>query len=188
MPTSTLRDLIIRYAKWQEAGGVRQSIMISNRRGSSASNEDNDTEVNHEGDVIAWDFDTSFSDVAPPSLVNETKPLAISLDYSMDSFSDTPLARSLRSPSQGQSTLVSTLGTIPPMPPSLHHGTAAEHPLEQLFNDGTVRSTTAPPALRSLKDTLPSRPVSPLPPLAGPSTQPSSPDTDSRPGTALSSA
>lgn len=189
MPTSTLRDLILRYAKWQEAGGVRQSIMISNRRGSSASNEDNDTEIDHEGDVIAWDFDTSFSDVAPSSLVDETKPLAIlPFDYSTDSFSDTFLTRSLRSPSQGQSTPVSSSGAIPSMPATLQHSTATEHPLEQLFNDGTVRSTTAPPALRSRKDTLPSRPVSPLPPLAGLNTQPSSPDTESRPSTALSTA
>jgi hypothetical protein len=189
MPTSTLRDLITRYAKWQEAGGVRQSIMISNRRGSSLSNEENDTEIDSEGDVIAWDFDTSFSDVAPSSLVNETKPLAFpSLDYSTESLSDTLLTRPLRSPSLGQSTLVSSSGTISSLPMSIQHNSATEHPLEQLFNDGTVRSAAAPPPLRSRKDTLPSRPVSPLPPLTGLSTQPSSPDSESRPGTALSTA
>jgi len=187
LPTSTLRDLITRYAKWQDAGGVRQSIMISNRRGSSVSNEDNDPEIDPEGDVIAWDFDTSFSDVAPPSLIDEMKPLSVPVDYSTEPPSETLLTRPLRSPSQGQSTLYPSSGGIPTPSQGMQLSSATEHPLEQLFNDGTVRSATAPPSMRSRKDTLPSRPVSPLPPLVGLNTQPSSPDTDSRPSTALSS-
>jgi len=186
MPTSTLRDLITRYAKWQEAGGVRQSIMISNRRGS-LSNEDNDTEIDHEGDVIAWDFDTSFQDVTstPSSLADEPKPFGFPpLDYSTDSLNDTLVNRPLRSASQGQSTIISSTGVLPALQTSMQHST--EHPLEQLFNDGTVRPTTAAPPLRARKDTLPSRPVSPLPPLAILNTQPSGLDSESRPGTALS--
>jgi hypothetical protein len=161
--------------------------MISNRRGSSVSNEDNDPEIDHEGDVIAWDFDTSFSDVAPPSLVDELKPLSIRVDYSMDPMSDTLLTRPLGSPSHGQATLHHSSVGIPAPAQGMQHGSATEHPLEQLFNDGTVRSATAPPSMRSRKDTLPSRPVSPLPPLIALNTQPSTPDADSRPGTAVSS-
>jgi hypothetical protein len=187
MPTSSLRDLITRYARWQESGGVRQSIMISDRRGSAVSSDDNDMDIANEGEVIAWDFDTSLSDIAISSPPEEKTPLSLgnlgNLGYLDDSSStfDTLLSR----PSYGQSTLSSTTTSSSTLPLNIQHSAATEHPLEQLFNDGTVRSATAPPALRSRKDTMPSRPVSPLPPLSVSNTQPSSPDSEYRPGTAL---
>src|SRR5277367_6373650 len=183
MPTSTLRDLITRYARWQESGGVRQSIMISNRRGSAVSNEDNEPDLDH-GDVIAWDFDTSFSDIVIPSSTEEKFLSPISaFDSPADPSSptDTIQTRPLRSTSQGQGSLA--LAPVPPAPLPTSNATT-EHPLEQLFNDGTVRSTTAPPTLRSRKDTITSRPLSPLPPLNGATTQPSSPDMENRQGIA----
>lgn len=182
MPTSTLRDLITRYARWQESGGVRQSIMISNRRGSSVSNEENEPDLDHD-DVIAWDFDTSFSDVLIPSMEERFLSPTSSFDRLGDpsSASDTIQTRPLRSTSQGQGSLAPA--AVPPAP--MLSSSATEHPLEQLFNDGTIRSATAPPALRTRKDTITSRPLSPLPPLNGPATQPSSPDMESRPGTGL---
>lgn len=188
MPTATLRDLITRYAKWQEAGGVRQSIMISNRRGSSLSNEDNEADVDNDGNVIAWDFDTSLSDIAKPSIGQESSgPSVLAMDHDESAAFDTVHTRPLRSPSLAQGNVPPT--SLPqPLPLSVPHGSGVEHPLEQLFNDGTIRSATAPPALRARKDTLPSRPVSPLPPLTVGVTQPASPDMDSRPGTALGMA
>ena len=182
MPTSTLRDLITRYARWQESGGVRQSIMISNRRGSSVSNEENEADLDND-DVIAWDFDTSFSDVGLPSSTEEKflSPTS-AFERPVDPSSDIIQTRPLRSTSQGQGSLASTSVPPAPLPPS---NVTTEHPLEQLFNDGTVRSATAPTTLRSRKDTITSRPLSPLPPLSAPAAQPSSPDMESRPGTAL---
>jgi hypothetical protein len=157
--------------------------MISNRRGSAVSNEENDLDIDNEGDVIAWDFDTSFGDVA--STVTDDKRLQSSgqNDYSMDTSStfDTVHTRPLRSPSQGQTTLAPF--STSSLPLNGQHGSATEHPLEQLFNDGTIRSATAPPTLRSRKDTIPSRPVSPLPPLNG--QHPPSPDSEYRPNTAM---
>ena len=104
MATSTLRDLITRYAKWQEAGGVRQSIMISNRRGSAVSNEENEADLDHDGDVIAWDFDAAFSDVSIPFLT-EDRTLAPNSagdqPNGTPSTLDTIQGRALRSPSQG---------------------------------------------------------------------------------------
>jgi hypothetical protein len=183
MPTSTLRDLITRYAKWQESGGVRQSIMISNRRGSGVSNDESEPDIDHEGDVIAWDFDTSFSDISITSITESMSTLTnANLDYPGETSStfDTMQTRPLRSATQGPATI-----TTPSMPPSLslslQTSTTSEHPLEQLFNDGTVRSATAPPTLRARKDTIPSRPVSPLPPLTVSTTQPSSPDMETHP-------
>ena len=108
MPTSTLRDLITRYAKWQEAGGVRQSIMISNRRGSAVSNEENEADLDHDGDVIAWDFDAAFSDVSILLLLtighlHLTVPV---IAQTKRHFTlDTQQGRSLRSPSQGLANL-----------------------------------------------------------------------------------
>ena len=185
MPTATLRDLITRYAKWQEAGGVRQSIMISNRRGSSVSNEDNEADVDNDGNVIAWDFDTSLSDIIKPSIGQESSGSSVlAMDHDESAGFDTVHTRPLRSPSIAQGNVLPS--SVPqPLPLSVPHGSGIEHPLEQLFNDGTVRPATAPPALRARKDTLPSRPVSPLPPLTAAVPQPANPDMDSHPGTAL---
>ena len=168
-----LRDLIIRYAKWQEAGGVRHSTVISNRRGSTASNDENDHDVDNETDIIAWDFDTSPSDATSVSTTEERETSSfISSDYrGVPLSTDTLSSRSTMAPPQLTSTIPSS--------------TALEHPLEQLFNDDTIRSATAPPGLRPRKDTLPSRPVSPIPPLLGTAGQSSSMDSDYRPGTAL---
>jgi len=182
MPTSTLRDLITRYARWQESGGVRQSIMISNRRGSSVSNEENEPDFEHD-DVIAWDFDTSFADVViPPSSEEQFLSPTSSFDRPMEQTStlETIQTRPLRGTSQGQGNPASA-----PVVPPISTSNATEHPLEQLFNDGTIRSATAPPTLRPRKDTVTSRPLSPLPPLNGSATQPSSPDMESRPGMGL---
>jgi hypothetical protein len=107
MPTSTLRDLITRYAQWQESGGVRQSIMISDRRGSAVSSDDNELDLANEGDVIAWDFDTSLSDIAISSSPEENilAPLS-SIGYLDDTSSifDTIQSR----PLYGQTTLSAT--------------------------------------------------------------------------------
>ena len=174
----------MRYARWQEAGGVRQSIMISDRRGSSVSNDDNDVDLANEGDVIAWDFDTSLSDIAISSSPDDKSfPPFTTASYPDDTLSTFDTMQS-RPSNYGQTTLTS-MSLAPTLPLNIQHASATEHPLEQLFNDGTVRSATAPPALRTRKDTMPSRPVSPLPPPSLPSTQPSSPDTEYRPGTAL---
>lgn len=147
--------------------------MISNRRGSSVSNDENEREMDGENDIIAWDFDTSSSDAMIANLPDEKEGSAFpSRDY----------ARSLSSPKDG----LPTISTVPSqLSSNVSQSTALEHPLEQLFSDETIRSATAPPGLRSRKDTLPSRPVSPLPPLL--STTPlSASETDYRPGTALS--
>lgn len=179
MPTSISRDLIARYAKWQEAGGVRQSIMISNRRGSAVSNEDNEPDADQDGDIVAWDFDPSFSDFTALAQAGAGSSSSnfIGRPDETSATQDPLHTRPLRSPSQGHSNI--SPKSVPPV--TLPHGSASEHPLEQLFNDGTVR---LPPPLRARKDTLASRPVSPLPLLAGPTAQPSSPDMDQRPGTA----
>jgi hypothetical protein len=177
--TSTLRDLIIRYARWQEAGGVRQSLMISNRRGSSVSNEENEQDL--DGDVIAWDFDTSYSDAMSQFTNDERSPTLNSLSdrgVEISQYSEPVPARQLTGPSQGFAT--PALPAPPPTPVTGPHSSAAEHPLEQLFNDGTVRSSTAPAALRPRKDTLTSRPVSPLATINASATQPTSQDMDFR--------
>jgi hypothetical protein len=160
--------------------------MISNRRGSAISNEDNEADTDQDGDVVAWDFDPSFLDVTIPAQMG-AKPLANNFVDRPDETStiqDTIQTRPLRSPSQGHA----NLSPISVPPASLSHSSASEHPLEQLFNDGTVRSSTSASTLRPRKDTLASRPVSPLPLLSGTATQPSSPDVDQRPGTALGTA
>jgi hypothetical protein len=157
--------------------------MISNRRGSAISNEDNERDTDQDGDVVAWDFDSSFLDATVPS---KTGGGSLSINFvdrpdETSTAQDTIHTRPLRSPSQGHA----NLSSISVSPMTLPHSSASEHPLEQLFNDATVRLSSATPGLRARKDTLASRPVSPLPLLSGPAARPSSPDMDQRPGTAL---
>src|SRR5271170_7358875 len=120
MPTSTLRDLIIRYARWQEAGGVRQSIMISNRRGSSVSNDENEPELDHEGEIVAWDFDTSFPDLNMSTSQDEQALLPTDSTVFFDeSPYNTVQSRPFRSGSQA--TITSSSIPPPPLPLSGGH-------------------------------------------------------------------
>ena len=145
---------------------MRQSTMISNRRGSTASTDDIVQDIDNENDIIAWDFDTTLSDTINMSHPEEhnAPPFAPVNDLSWG-YSDT---------------LPSTIPAPPPSAVPLQG--ALEHPLEQLFNDDTVRSATAVAGLRPRKDTMPSRPVSPLPPLPVTTIQPSNPESDYRQG------
>src|ERR1700732_2843430 len=119
--------------------------MISNRRGSSVSNDDNDIDGDGENDVIAWDFDTSFPE-AGLMLGESGTSTMIEDTWNEATTRNRPMMRN-----------------TPPSSSTMGVG----HPLEQLFNDGTVRSNSTPPTIfRPRKDTMPSsRPVSPLPPL-----------------------
>jgi len=153
--------------------------MISNPRGSAIGNEENEPDL--DGDVIAWDFDTSFTDPMSPFIDDENSPILNSASDragETSPFLEPAPSRQLGSVSQG---VTNPQVPVPPQnPTSTAHASATEHPLEQLFNDGTVRSSPAPPAFRPRKDTLTSRPISPLPALNASATQPTSLDMDFR--------
>ena len=152
--------------------------MISHPRGSAISHEENEPDL--DGDIIAWDFDTSLTDPMPP-FINDENSLNNVFDRSGETsqYLEAAPSRQLVNVSQGV-TNPPQLPVPPQNPLSTAHASAPEHPLEQLFNDGTVRSSTAPPAFRPRKDTLTSRPVSPLPTLNASATQPTSLDMDFR--------
>ena len=62
-PTSCLRDLILRFEKWQESGGIRKSLLLHERRGSGLSDLQVDLMENDE--PVGWDFDTVRSHIRP---------------------------------------------------------------------------------------------------------------------------
>jgi len=159
--------------------------MISNRRGSAISNEENEPDL--DGDVIAWDFDTSLTDAMSPFINDENSPILNSVSDRVGETSqylEPAPSRHLGSLSQG----VMNPAQLSVPPRASVSTAAAEHPLEQLFNNGTVRSSTVPPTFRPRKDTLTSRPVSPLSGLNASATQPTSPDMELRTHQAVGTA
>jgi hypothetical protein len=150
--------------------------MISQRRGSTSSADDIEQDIDHETDIIAWDFDTSHSDGLGLSQTDDRDTSLFA------TVSDLSRSHPVSLDTAASNTPVPTPPMASTMPPHL------EHPLEQLFSNDTIRSATVPAGLRPRKDTMPSsRPVSPLPPLPlpGATIQPTNTDSDYRSSPAL---
>ena len=144
LQSSILKELIVRFERWQESGGVRKSLLAHNRRGSTLSDLRFDpAEVD---EPIGWDFDTVKSYSMVPSqqpAYTELSPLE-HLDNGLDDSADTETR-------------------IRHAPDTLHLSnniaSRSEHRLVQLFEDPT--KTNQQNGYRSRKNTLLSRPESP---------------------------
>ena len=140
---SILQELIVRFERWQESGGVRKSLLAHNRRGSALSDLKFDpAEVD---EPIGWDFDTVKShNMIPARNASYTEPSPL------EHFES-----GLEVPSNGQTKIRHS-----PDSSTIYSNNSAprsEHRLVQLFEDPTKSGQ----GYRSRKNTILSRPGSP---------------------------
>ncbi len=125
VPTSILRELIVRYENWKKSGGVRQSLAIG---GDLDGDEDFDGQFGLDDDTTngadAWDFDTVRRSMIP------AKP---TWEQSADATES--ILRTLRPSHQTQTSTSTAATAVSTMSGSTLVGSRQEHPLLKLFGE-----------------------------------------------------